>query len=186
MHVLVVQEGTCLLYETYSSTYTGPGWSCGSGAKFDLSSDALRPDGWTSADAAGLPILPGLVKVAEVTAGKVEHAIRFTMNNTQQGYIHPAVHAAGKMDMTLPPMGLRLRLKASFDLTPFSGPTLVILTALQQYGLILADNGSDWYFQGDSDDAWTPLMDQLVSDFGKVHGSDFEAVETGPISMAGL
>jgi hypothetical protein len=186
MHVLVLQEGTCLLYETYSSLYAGPGWNCGSGAKFDLTSDKLRPDGWTSADAAGLPILPGLVKVSEVMAGKVEHAIRFTMNSTQQGYIHPAVHAAGKADPSLPPMGLRLRLKASFDTTKFTGPSLVILTALKQYGLILADNGSDWYFQGDSDDAWSPLMCALVSDFSNVHGSDFEAVDTGPISTNGL
>jgi hypothetical protein len=187
MHVLVLQEGTCLLYETFSSTYNGAsGWSCGSGAKFDLTSDKLRPDGWTSADAAGLPILPGLVKVSEVMAGEVAHAIRFTMNKTQQAYIHPAVHAAGDMDPTLPPMGLRLRLKASFDTTPFTGPSLVIMTALKQYGLILADNGSDWFFQGDSDDRWTPLMCALVGDFEMVHGSDFEAVETGPISMAGL
>jgi hypothetical protein len=186
MHVLVIQEGTCLLYETFSSLYAGPGWNCGSGAKFDLGSDKLRPDGWTSADAAGLPILPGLVKVSEVMAGKVEHAIRFTMNSTQQGYIHPAVHAAGKADPTLPPMGLRLRLKASFDTSKFIGPSLVILTALKQYGLILADNGSDWYFSGDSDDAWSPLMCALVSDFSNVHGSDFEAVDTGPISTNGL
>jgi hypothetical protein len=186
MHVLVIDTGTCTLYETWSSTYQGPGWSCGSGATFNLMTGALRPDGWTSADAAGLPVLPGLVKVAEVQAGAVSHAIRFTMNSTQQGYIHPATHAAGKSDTTLPPMGLRLRLKASFDTSSFSGATKVILVALQQYGLILADNGSDWYFGGDSDDAWTPLMDQLVGDFEMVHGSDFEAVESGAISTAGL
>jgi hypothetical protein len=186
MHVLVVQQGKCLLYETWNSTMSGNGWTCGSGAKFDLSSNTLRPDGWTSADAAGLPVLPGLVKVSEVKAGKIGHAMRFTMNNSQQGYIHPATHAAGKMDTSLPPMGLRLRLKASFDTSPFTGATLVILTAMKQYGIILADNGSDWYISGDSDDAWTPLMDQLVSDFGMIHGSDFEAVDTGPISTAGL
>jgi hypothetical protein len=186
MHVLVIEEGKCLLYETWDSMYAGPGWSCGSGAKFDLSSNTLRPDGWTSADAAGLPILPGLVKVSEVQAGAVHHAIRFTMSSSQQGYIHPATHAAGDKNAALPPMGLRLRLKASFDLSPFSGPTKIVLVALQQYGLILADNGSDWYFQGDSDDAWTPLMCDLVSDFEKVMGSDFEAVYTGPISTAGL
>ena len=186
MHVLVIEQGACLLFETWNSTYSNPGWTCGSGAKFDLTSDGLRPDGWTSADAAGLPVLPGLVKVSEVTAGAVKHAMRFTMDKTQQGYIHPATHAAGDNDATLPPMGLRLRLKASFDTTPFSGATLVILTAMKQYGLILADNGSDWYVSGDSDDAWTPLMDQLVSDFGKVAGSDFEAVETGSISTARL
>jgi hypothetical protein len=186
MHVLVIQEGSCQLYETWDSVYAGPGWNCGSGAKFDLSSDTLRPDGWTSADAAGLPILPGLVKVSEVMAGKVEHAIRFTMNSTQQAYIHPATHAAGNVDATLPPMGLRLRLQASFDTSHFTGPTLVIMTALKEYGLILADNGSDWYFQGDSDDAWTPLMCNLVGELGMVSGSDFEAVDTGPISTAGL
>jgi hypothetical protein len=186
MHVLVVEMGTCSLYETWSSKYVGPGWSCGSGAEFKLSSNALRPDGWTSADAAGLPIFPGLVKVSEVMAGAVNHAIRFTMNSTQQAYIHPAVHAAGKSDTSLPPMGLRLRLKAGFDTTAFSGATKVVLVAMQQYGIILADNGSDWYISGDSDDAWTPLMDSLVSDLAKVHGSDFEAVDTGPISTAGL
>jgi hypothetical protein len=186
MHVLVVVTGACSLYETWSSQYVAPGWSCGSGAKFDLSSNALRPDGWTSADAAGLPVLPGLVKVSEVRAGAVNHAIRFTMGSTQQAYIHPAVHAAGKSDPTLPPMGLRLRLKATFDMTPFTGATKVVLVAMQRYGIILADNGSDWYVGGDSDDAWTPLMDALVSDLAKVHGSDFEAVNTGPISTAGL
>jgi len=115
MHVLVVVIGKCSLYETWSSTYQGPGWSCGSGATFDLMTGALRPDGWTSADAAGLPILPGLVKVAEVQAGAVNHAIRFTMNSTQQGYIPPATHAAGSQPFqsAYPPMGLRLRLKAS-------------------------------------------------------------------------
>jgi hypothetical protein len=186
MHVLVIQEGSCELYETWNSLYTGPGWDCGAGAKFDLSSNKLRPDGWTSADAAGLPILPGLVKVSEVMAGKVEHAIRFTMSSTQQAYIHPAVHAAGDTDPTLPPMGLRVRLKASFDTSPFKGPSLVIMTALKQYGFILADNGSDWYFQGDSDDAWSPLMCDLLSDFSQVTGNDFEAVDTGPISTANL
>jgi hypothetical protein len=186
MHVLVVEQGTCALYETWSSTYVGPGWSAGSGAKFSLTSDALRPDGWTSADAAGLPILPGLVKVSEVNAGAITHALRFTVAKSQQAYIHPATHAAGDADTSLPPMGLRLRLKASFSTTGFTGPTLVILTAMKQYGLIVADNGSSWYVSGDSDDAWTNLMDQLVSDFDKVLGSDFEAVQTGPLSTAGL
>ncbi len=185
-HVLVLEEGSCLLYETWSTTYQGPGWTAGSGAKFNLSSDTLRPDGWTSADAAGLPILPGLVKVSEVLAGKVGHAIRFTMGSVQFGYIHPATHASGNMDPTLPPMGLRLRLKASFDTSSYTGPSLVIMTALKEYGLILADSGSDWYFQGDSDDAWTPLMCNLLNDFDNVTGSDFEAVYTGPISTAGL
>ncbi len=186
MHVLVIDTGTCTLYETWSSTFVNPGWSCGSGAKFDLGSNALRTDGWTSADAAGLPVLPGLVKVSEVQAGAILHAMRFTMANSQQAYIHPATHAAGKNDATLPPMGLRLRLKATFSLSAFTGPANVILTAMQQYGLILADNGSNWYVSGDSDDAWTPLIDGIVQALGQVHGSDFEAVDTGPLSTAGL
>jgi hypothetical protein len=186
MHVLVIDTGTCQLYETWSSKYVGPGWSCGSGAKFDLGSDALRPDGWTSADAAGLPVLPGLVRVSEVQAGAIHHALRFTVASSQQGYIHPATHAAGQANTSLPPMGLRVRLKASFDLSSFSGPALVILTAMKQYGLILADNGSNWYVTGDSSDDWTPLMDGVSTAFGQVHGSDFEAVDTGPISTAGL
>jgi hypothetical protein len=186
MHVLVIDTAACMLYETWSSSFVGPGWSCGSGAKFDLRSDTLRPDGWTSADAAGLPVLPGLAKVSEVNAGVIAHALRFTVSSTQEAYIHPATHAAGKSDASLPPMGLRLRLKASFDASGFNGAAKVIVVAMQQYGLILADNGSDWYVSGDSDDAWTPLMDSLVEALGQVHGSDFEAVETGPISTAGL
>jgi hypothetical protein len=186
MHVLVIDTGTCTLYETWSSRFVGPGWTCGSGATFDLRSNALRTDGWTSADAAGLPILPGLAKVSEVQAGAILHALRFTMSSTQQAYIHPATHAAGNVDATLPPMGLRVRLKASFDLSTFSGPGKVVLTAMQQYGLILADNGSNWYVSGDSDDAWSPLMDGLIQALDQVHGSDFEAVETGPLSTAGL
>jgi hypothetical protein len=181
MHVLVIDRGTCTLYETWSSTYNNPGWSCGSGAKFDLSSNALRPDGWTSADAAGLPVLPGLVKVSEVTGGAINHALRFTVSSTQQGYIHPATHAAGSANSSLPPMGLRLRLKASVDLSSYSGPSKVILTGMKQYGLLLADNGSNWYISGDSDDAWSSLMSGIAQAFNQVHGSDFEAVDTGPI-----
>jgi hypothetical protein len=186
MHVLVIDTGTCALYETWSSKYVGPGWNCGSGAKFDLTSNSLRPDGWTSADAAGLPILPGLVRLSEVQAGAIQHALRFTVSKTQQGYIHPATHAAGQADSSLPPMGLRVRLKASVDLSTFSGPGKVILTAMQQYGLILADNGSDWYITGDSDDGWSSLMDSVSQALSQVTGGDFEAVETGPISTAGL
>jgi hypothetical protein len=182
MHVLVIETGTCTLYETWSSRYVGPGWQCGSGAKFALGSNALRPDGWTSADAAGLPVFAGLVRVAEVKAGAIEHALRFTMSNTQQAYIHPATHAAGSHDSSLPPMGLRLRLKASFDLSSFSGAPAVIFTAMKRYGLILADNGGNWFVSGDSDDAWTPLMDSIIQAFSQVHGSDFEVVDTGPIA----
>jgi hypothetical protein len=181
MHVLVLEQGSCELYETWNTTYVGPGWHAGSGAKFALGSNALRPDGWTSADAAGLPVFPGLVKVSEVQAGAVNHAIRFTASKSQNGFIHPATHAAGTASTSLPPMGLRLRLKASFDLSGYSGPALVILTAMKQYGIILADNGSNWYISGDSDDAWNPLMDGIITAFNKVTGTDFEAVTTGTI-----
>jgi hypothetical protein len=186
MHVLVIDTGTCALYETWSSKFVGPGWDCGSGAKFDLTSNALRPDGWTSADAAGLPVLPGLVRLSEVQAGSIPHALRFTVSRTQQGYIHPATHAAGQTDSSLPPMGLRVRLRASFEMTPFSGAGKVILVAMQQYGLILADNGSDWYITGDSDDGWSSLMDGVSQALSQVTGNDFEAIDTGPISTAGL
>jgi hypothetical protein len=188
-HGLVLQQGSsgCTLFEAWNCLYPyGAPFQCANGAVFDLTSNALRPDGWTSADAAGLPIFPGLVKLSEVMAGAVNHAIRFTMNSTQMAYIHPATHAAGGSSTSLPPMGLRLRLKASFDTSPFTGPSLVIMTALKQYGLMLADNGSDWYFQGDSNDNWTPLMCQLLNDFDMVTGADFEAVSTGPILTTGL
>jgi hypothetical protein len=181
MHVLVIQQGSCTLFETWNTTYTNPGWHAGSGAKFNLGSNTLRPDGWTSADAAGLPVFPGLVKVSEVQAGAINHALRFTVSKSQQGYIHPATHAAGSSSTSLPPMGLRLRLKASVDLSGYSGPALVILTAMKQYGLILADNGSNWYVSGDSDDAWTPLMDGIIQAFDKITGNNFEAVTTGTI-----
>jgi hypothetical protein len=180
-HVLVLDSSTCTLYETWSSTYAAPGWHCGSGAKFNLSSNALRPDGWTSADAAGLSVLAGLVKISEVQAGVVQHALRFTMSSTQQAYIHPATHAAGVADATLPPMGLRLRLKASVNVASFSGAAKVIVTAMQQYGLILADNGTDWFVSGDSDDRWSSILDPIAQAFGQLSGNDFEAVETGAI-----
>jgi hypothetical protein len=127
-----------------------------------------------------------LVRYQEVAAGEIRHAIRLTVNRTYQGYIHPATHAAGRSDATLPPMGLRLRLKASFDASTITGASLVVVTALKKYGVIVADNGSDWYISGESNDGWAEYMDNLVSNLGKIHGSDFEAVDTGPVSTAGL
>jgi hypothetical protein len=191
-HVLYIDTAgapnNCTLYELYlAQNPKGNAWTAGSGAIFHLGSNSLRPDGWTSADAAGLPILPGLVRFDETVNKKViTHAIRFTMSSTQQAYIHPATHAAGSNNASLPPMGLRMRLKPSFDTSKFTGPSLVILTAMKKYGIILADNGSDWYITGESNDGWVPYMSQIASDMGKVHGSDFEAVETGPLSTAGL
>jgi hypothetical protein len=191
-HVVYVDTAgapdNCTLYELFSAeTPTGSsGWTAGNGAIFHLGSNALRPDGWTSADAAGLPILPGLVRLEEVMAGEIRHAIRFTTQQTYQGYIHPATHAAGSSNAALPPMGLRLRLKASFDTSSFSGPTLVILTAMKKYGIIVADNGANWFITGDSNEGWAPYMDELVAEFGRVRGSDCEVVDTGPVSTAGL
>ena len=190
-HVLYIDTAgapnNCTLYELYNAQNPtgGSGWTASNGAIFHLGSNALRTDGWTSAAAAGLPILPGLVRYDEVKAGEIRHAIRFTVNSTQQGYIHPATHAAGS-GTTLPPMGLRLRLKASIATSSFSGPTLVILTAMKKYGIILADNGSNWYITGESNEGWAAYMDGLVAGLRQVHGSDFEVVDTGAVSTAGL
>jgi hypothetical protein len=178
-HVLALQQGTCLLYELFGASAGSRGWTAASGARFDLRSNGLRPDGWTSADAAGLPILPGLVRYDEVAAGRITHAIRVTFSSTYAGYIHPATHfASSNTDPALPPMGLRLRLRADFDLTPYTGAARVILVAMQHYGLIVADNGSNWFFQGATDPRWDDNdLDQLKS----VPGSAFEAVDTGPV-----
>jgi hypothetical protein len=191
-HVLYIDTAgapnNCTLYELYNAQNPtgGSGWTASNGAIFHLGSDALRTAGWTSADAAGLPVLPGLVRYDEVMAGEIRHAIRFTVQRSQQGYIHPATHAAGNSSTTLPPMGLRMRLKGSFDTSSFSGPTLVILTAMKKYGIILADNGSNWYISGECNEGWSAYMDDLVSNLKNVHGSDFEAVNAGPVLTAGL
>ncbi|MHB8462101.1 MAG: hypothetical protein ACYDA1_05610, partial [Vulcanimicrobiaceae bacterium] len=178
-HVLVLQSGSCMLYEMWSASYTNPGWHAGSGAIFNLYSDALRPDYWTSADAAGLPILPGLARYDEIQSGVITHALRFTVQTTQDGFIHPATHFAGSgLNPALPPMGLRVRLKASFDLTTFTGESLTILTALKKYGMFVADNGSNWFISGTTDARWNDTdLDQLKT----VPGSAFEVVQTGPI-----
>jgi hypothetical protein len=178
-HVLILDKDACMLYETWDSHYVGPGWHCGSGAIFDLHSNKLRTDGFTSADAAGLPVLPGLVRFDEVAAGEIRHALRYTVQSTQKGFIHPATHDASKdTDPNAPPMGLRVRLKASFDLAGFHGQSLVILTAMKRYGLILADNGSDWYFTGATDPRWN---DDDLDQIKQVPASQFEVVQSGPI-----
>jgi hypothetical protein len=178
-HVLVLQARACKLYELYSARRLGAGWEAGSGAVFNLRSSALRPEGWTSADAAGLPILPLLARYPEVRQGRIEHALRVTVARTQAGYIHPATHlASSSSDGSLPPMGLRLRLRASFDLAPYHGQALVILRALERYGLIVADNGSSWYITGTPDPRW---RDQDLDQLKTVPGSAFEAVSSGPI-----
>ena len=178
-HVLVVRSGTCELFELYRAFRSGGGWAADSGARFDLASNDLRPLGWTSADAAGLPILPGLVRYDEVAAGSIDHAIRITFSRTQDGYILPATHAASsRSDPTLPPMGLRLRLKAEFDVDSLTGQARIIAVAMQRYGVIVADNGSNWYFQGAPSSSWD---DDDLNQLKAVGGDWFEVVDTGPI-----
>jgi len=178
-HVIVLQSRTCHLYELYRAFWRGNHWDADAGVNWNLSSNKLRPLGWTSADAAGLPILPGLARYDEVAAGHIDHALRFTVPNTQKGYILPATHyASSSTNPALPPMGLRLRLKASFSLAPYHGEALVILQALKTYGMIVADNGSSWYITGAADARWNDTdLDQLKS----VPGTAFEAVDTGAI-----
>jgi hypothetical protein len=178
-HVLVVQEGSCMLYEMYKAHRKGAGWTAFNGAVFNLRSDALRPEGWTSADAAGLPIFPLLARYPEVASGQIDHALRVTVPETQSGYIHPATHfASSSSNPNLPPMGLRLRLKASYSLAGYSGESLVILEALKRYGLIVADNGSPWFITGAPNPGWN---DENLEEIKQVPGSEFEAVESGPI-----
>jgi hypothetical protein len=182
-HVLVLQEGSCKLFELYDASRHGQGWEAASGAVFNLRSDALRPEGWTSADAAGLPIFPLLARYPEVARGQIDHALRVTVPETQKGYIHPATHyASDSSNPDLPPMGLRLRLKASYSLSGFTGESLVILVALKRYGLIVADNGSPWYITGAPSSHWD---DQDLEEIKRVPGSEFEALDTGPVLHMG-
>ena len=175
-HILMWDVDACHLYELFAAERIGGQWHAGSGATWDLRSNALRPDGWTSADAAGLPILPGLVRYEEVALGVIEHAIRFTAPETRDAHIYPARHHAGDGNGTsLPPMGLRVRLKADFDISGFGPQAQVILTAMKEYGMILADNGSPWFFSGSSDIRWD---DDQLNDLKSLRGSDFEVVDT--------
>ncbi|MGZ8771275.1 MAG: hypothetical protein ACXWXJ_09785 [Aeromicrobium sp.] len=175
-HLLVVNRDTCRLYELFNLRKTSTGWKAGSGAQWDMNSNALRPQGWTSADAAGLPILPGLVRYDEVAAGEIRHALRFTTDRTRKAYIYPARHHAS--DLTgaqYPPMGLRIRLKASVDISGFGPQSRVLLRALQLYGMILADNGSPLYVTGAPHANWD---DDDLHDLHQIDGSDFEVVDT--------
>ena len=166
-HALMIDRDTCPLYELYGADRNGGQPTAGSGAIFPLdgpNANDLRPARWTSADAAGLPIFPGLVRWDEVNAGAIDHAIRFTVDCTSQRYLWPARHQAGSSDDRCPPMGARFRLQAGFDASRYSGDAKVILNAMKHYGLIVADNGSDWYFQGEVNPHWTnDLMDELKS-----------------------
>jgi hypothetical protein len=182
-HVLVVDTDACRLYELYRAfPQADRSWEADSGAVYDLRSHALRPDGWTSADAAGLPIFPGLARYDEVAAGEIRHAVRFTAPRTRKAHVWPARHDASSQTGTaLPPMGQRFRLKASVDVTRFSPQVQVILRALQKYGMILADNGSAWYVSGAPDPGWDD--DSLVSELRQVRGSDFEAVDVSSLRI---
>ena len=175
-HILILDKDNCVLYELFDARKSGSQWYAGSGAIFDLSSNALRPETWTSADAAGLAILPGLVRYEEVVAGEIKHAIRFTVSQTRRAYIWPARHYASSLTGSqYPPMGLRLRLKAAFDITSYPSQTQVVLQAMKKYGIILADNGSNWFISGAPDENWN--NDDLHS-LHNLPGSVFEVVDT--------
>lgn len=179
-HVLVVDTTNRRLYELFRAFPNAQGgWDADSGAIFDMTSNALRPAGWTSADAAGLPVFPGLVRYDEaVTQGAINHALRFTVQASQRAYIEPARHwASSSTDPDRPPMGLRLRLKASVDISSFPPEVQVILTCLKRYGMLMADNGSNWYISGAPDPRWN---DSNLATLSQIKGSDFEAVYTGP------
>ncbi|MGD0844653.1 MAG: hypothetical protein ABSA06_09840 [Geobacteraceae bacterium] len=181
-HVLVVDKDHCILYELYSAYPQPDGtWQAGSGAIFNLGSNTLRPSTWTSADAAGLPILPGLVRFDEVASGEIKHALRFTVPQTRKAFIWPARHYASSLTgQQYPPMGQRFRLKANFDISGFSKDTRVILTALKKYGMILADNGSSWYISGAPDAGWD---NDLLHELGGVTGSAFEAIDESALMV---
>ncbi len=181
-HVLVVERDNCVLYEMfYSFPQSDGSWRASAGARWPLTSNALRPAGWTSADAAGLPIYAGLVRYDEVAAGAIRHALRFTAPRTQRAYLWPARHfASTSTDPNLPPMGLRVRLKASVDISGYPVELRVILQALKDYGMFLADNGSAWYISGAPDERWNNDTLRLLHN---LHGSDFEAVDESSLMV---
>jgi hypothetical protein len=184
-HVLVLEQGACKLYEMWRAfpIHDGKRWRAGSGALFHLNSNKLRPNGWTSADAAGLPIMPALIKCDEVNKDEViNHALRVTFNETQMGYIHPATHyASDSRDPSLPPMGLRLRMKASYDISNLTGQSLVVAVAMKKYGMFVADNGSNWYFQGQGGKQASCWSNNDLDQLKYIPGSAFEVVKTGKI-----
>ncbi len=182
-HAIVVDRGACRLYETYATQHTSAGWKAGSGAVWSLGSNDLRPDGWTSADAAGLPILPGLLRWNEVRHGFVDHAIRFTTDVTSRHHLWPARHDAGSRDsLTFPPMGARFRLKPGFSTRGYSAEARTVIAAMKTYGLVLADNGSAWFFQGEQNAHWP---ERLISDLKRIPASAFVAVDTSSLKVSG-
>ncbi len=179
-HALLVDKDACKLYELFALyPKSGGGWKAGSGAIWSLLSNAVRPAGWTSADAAGLPIFPGLARYDEVARGVIDHALRFTVQHTRRAYVYPARHyASSSDDPSLPPMGLRVRLKASVDISGFPKQARVVLQALKTYGMILADNGSNWYISGAPDPHWS---NDALHTIGRITGADFEVVDTSSL-----
>jgi len=175
-HALIVDRDRCKLYELFALYPTGGGgWRAGSGAIYDLRSNKLRPAGWTSADAAGLPILPGLARFEDVAKGRIDHALRFTVQATRRAYVWPARHfASDKTDPNLPPMGMRFRLKRSYPIAGFPRQARIVLQALKEYGMILADNGSNWYISGAPHPKWS---NEQLHTLHRVPGSAFEVVD---------
>jgi hypothetical protein len=184
-HLLVVDQSACKLYELYAVTppANGLGWQAGSGAIYDLNSNALRPSTWTSADAAGLPMVPGLARYAEVAAGHIDHALRFTVSSTKAGFIWPARHDAptGTQGTYTPVNGMRFRLKSSFNISGFSPQAQVILTALKKYGMIVADNGSSWYISGEPNAGWD---ENDIGGLKTIAGSNFELVDESSLQVS--
>jgi hypothetical protein len=175
-HALLLDKSACRLYELGGLERSGGRWHAWAGATWNLRSNLVRPAGWTSADAAGLPIFPGLARYDEAKRGVIDHALRFTVQRTRRAYLYPARHYASSLtDANLPPMGLRVRLKANFDVRPFPRQARIVLTALKRYGMIVADNGSNWYITGAPNYGWS--NDQLHT-LGRVTGSNFEVVDT--------
>ena len=182
-HAILVDKSTCRLYELYNLRHAGRGWTAGSGAVWSLRSNHLRPAGWTSADAAGLAIFPGLARWDEVKRGVIDHALRFTVPETRRAYVYPARHyASNSSDPALPPMGLRVRLKASVNVSSFPRQARVVLRALQRYGMILADNGSPWYVSGAPSPRWS---NDALHTLGRLTGADFEVVDTSSLPQPG-
>jgi cell division septation protein DedD len=180
-HAIMIDKSACTLYELYAAHYSSGGSTAGSGAIWSLTSNKLRPAGWTSADAAGLPIFAGLVRLDEVKAGRVDHAIRVTASATDRSYLWPARHQAGAAhNANLPPMGARFRLKQSFSMSGFRSDTRVILTAMKRYGMIVADNGSDWFFTGTAENGWSnDMLDELKT----IPAGAFEAVDESSLMV---
>jgi hypothetical protein len=182
-HAILVDRSMCRLYELYDLRHTSHGWTAGSGAVWSLRSNHLRPAGWTSADAAGLPIFPGLARWDEVSRGVIDHALRFTASQTRRAYVYPARHyASSSSDPALPPMGLRVRLKASVNVASFPKQARVVLRALQRYGMILADNGSPWYVSGAPNRHWS---NDALHTLGRLTGADSEVVDTSSLPEPG-